>query len=150
MFKSVTAFIAGALLVTASPVFAQTPVESGNLSGETVTAAARLAVEDAAASQATVPVERRRNDSVLNGAIIGAAVAVGAALPFCRAMEPWDVCLQAGPLVRIGALGAAIGIGVDALIRKREVVHVPVGSAQISVAPVAARGAGGVRIDVRF
>ena len=97
-----------------------------------------------------VRVERRRNDSLLNGALIGAGTAVASGLLLCRTMEPWEVCNDPGPLVRLGAVGAAIGIGVDALIRKREVVDVSAGSAQVSVAPVARRGAKGLQLAVRF
>ena len=97
-----------------------------------------------------VRTERRRNDSLLNGALIGAAAGVGTGIALCLAMEPWEICNNASTVVPFGALGAAIGLGVDALIRKREVNFVPIGSTQVAVAPVAARGGGGVRVNVRF
>jgi hypothetical protein len=83
----------------------------------------------------------RRNDSVLNGALIGAAAGVASGVLLCRATEPWDVCNDPGPLLRIGAVGAAIGIGVDALIRPRETV---------SVTPIASRRAKGLQVAFRF
>lgn len=98
----------------------------------------------------TATVERRTNDSVLNGAIIGAAAGVAGGLLLCRAMEPWEVCNDPGPLLRVGALGAGIGIGIDALIRKREIVSVPGGAARLTVAPVAGRRAKGIQVAVRF
>ena len=98
-----------------------------------------------------VQVESRRSDSLWNGAVIGAAVGVTSGLLLCRTMEPWSNCLDdVGPMLRTGALGAAIGIGIDALIRKREVVSQPAPSREVYVAPMVGRGAGGVRLAVRF
>lgn len=93
-------------------------------------------------------VEQRRNDSVLNGVLIGAAAGVVSGLAVCRMMEPWDVCLEPAPLLRLGAVGAAIGAGVDALIRKRDVVELR--GSQVLLAPVAGPGAKGLRVAVRF
>ena len=139
MVKYVLALV---LLTAAStPALAQTPASAGRLSRDTIAAAAR---------QNTIRVETRRNDAVLNGALIGAGIAIAGGLVQCRAMEPWDICNDAGPILRIGALGAAIGAGVDALIRKREVTYVPTGTATLSVTPVVNRGARGVQLAVRF
>jgi hypothetical protein len=67
----------------------------------------------------------RRSDSVLNGALIGAGAAIGTALFMCQLMEPWENCRDdVGPMLRIGAVGAGIGIGVDALIRGRKTIYV--------------------------
>jgi hypothetical protein len=53
----------------------------------------------------------RHSDSLLNGALIGAGVAVASGLLVCRTMEPWENCRDdVGPMLRIGAIGAAIGI----------------------------------------
>ena len=100
--------------------------------------------------QQAVRIERRRNDSVLNGALIGAAAGVASGLLLCRTMEPWEVCNDPGPLVRVGALGAAIGIGIDALIRKREVIYQRPEAAQVHVAPLVGRGTKGVQLGLRF
>ena len=101
-------------------------------------------------AQQGVRTERRRNDSVLNGALIGAAAGVASGLLLCRTTEPWEVCNDPGPLLRIGALGAAIGIGIDALIREREVVYGRADSTQLHVAPMVGRGSKGVQLGLRF
>ena len=101
-------------------------------------------------NQGAVPLERRRNDSVLNGALIGAAAGVASGLLICRSMEPWEVCNDPGPLLRVGALGAAIGIGIDALIREKEVVYGRPGSKQLQVAPMVGRGTKGLQLGLRF
>jgi hypothetical protein len=50
-------------------------------------------------------------DSILNGALIGAGVAVACGLFLCRRTELWENCRDdAGPIAGIAALGAAIGI----------------------------------------
>jgi hypothetical protein len=100
--------------------------------------------------QGAVRIERRRNDSVLNGALIGAAAGVASGLLYCRTMEPWEICNDAGPLARFGALGAAIGIGVDLLIREREVVYERQDAPQLHVSPMAGRGTRGVQVGLRF
>jgi hypothetical protein len=98
-----------------------------------------------------VRTETRRSDSLLNGALIGAAAGVASELLLCRAMEPWDVCNDVGPMLRFGAVGAAIGIGVDALIRQRVPdVSATTGPGRVRVAPIAGRGAGGVRVTLGF
>jgi hypothetical protein len=97
-------------------------------------------------------VRARKTDSVLNGALIGAGVAVASGLVFCRMMESWDVCRTSiGPMLRIGALGAGIGIGVDALIRGRKTIYeARPGSASISATPLVGRRAGGLQFSVSF
>jgi hypothetical protein len=66
----------------------------------------------------------RRPDSVINGALIGAGAAVATGLLLCRLTETWDNCRDdAGPMLRIGALGAGVGIGIDALVRGRHSVY---------------------------
>ena len=96
--------------------------------------------------------EKRRPDSLLNGALIGAAAGVTSGLLLCRATEPWENCLDdAGPMLGIGALGAAIGMGIDALIRERVPNAQPAtAAARVRVAPVAGRRAGGLQIAVVF
>jgi hypothetical protein len=126
----------------ATAIFAQTP-DAGP------TPIAEAAPRDPAPN--LVQVETRRSDSLWNGAVIGAAVGVTSGLLLCRTMEPWSNCRDdVGPMLRTGALGAAIGIGIDALMRKREVVSQPAPSREVYVAPVIGRGAGGVRLAVRF
>ena len=109
------------------------------------------AVASAQSSQGgagTVPV--RQSDSLLNGALIGAGAGVASVLFICRQMEPWRVCLDdVGTLVKFGALGAGIGMGVDALIRAK-VYQSASGAAEVHAAPIFGRRAKGLRFSVKF
>jgi hypothetical protein len=92
----------------------------------------------------------RESDSLLNGAVIGAGVGVASVLFICRQMEPWDVCLNdVGTMAKFGALGAGIGIGVDALFRKT-VYRSASGSTEVHAAPILERRAKGFRLSVAF
>lgn len=93
----------------------------------------------------------RHFDSVLNGALIGAGAAVALGLTMCRLTEPWRNCRDdVGPMLRIGAIGAGIGIGVDALFRGRRTVYDADGSARLEVTPVFGRGTGALRVSLAF
>jgi hypothetical protein len=71
-----------------------------------------------------VRVTARHTDSIINGALIGAGAAVASGLFLCTRTEPWRNCRDdAGPMVRIGAVGAGIGIGIDALIRGKRTIY---------------------------
>ena len=95
-------------------------------------------------------VTERKSDSVLNGALFGAGTAVASGLVFCTLMEPWDNCRDdVGPMIKIGAIGAGIGMGVDALIRKK-IYQSAAGGAEVHATPVFGRRAKGVRLSVRF
>ena len=92
--------------------------------------------------------DTRRSDSLLNGALIGAGAGLASGLLLCRAMEPWETCRDdVGPMVGFAAVGAAIGIGVDALIRER-VTYRP--AARVRIAPVVARRGSGLQMSLRF
>lgn len=66
----------------------------------------------------------RGSDSVINGALIGAGAAVATGLILCSLTETWENCRDdAGPMLRIAALGAGVGIGIDALVRGRHTVY---------------------------
>jgi hypothetical protein len=94
----------------------------------------------------------RQSDSVLNGALIGAGAGVASGLFLCRLTEPWEVCRgNVGPMFTIGAIGAGIGIGIDALIRGRETIYeAPRGSARLRAVPIIGRDARGLQVSLSF
>jgi hypothetical protein len=51
-------------------------------------------------------------------------------------------------MLRIGALGAAIGAGVDALIRKRTTIVA--GTTELHASPIVAPHGGGLQLSLRF
>jgi hypothetical protein len=97
-------------------------------------------------------VSARRADSVWNGALIGAGVGVASGLFFCSLMEPWETCRgDISSMSRVGALGAGIGIGIDALIRGRKTLYEAVpGSRQLRAAPIVDRRARGLQVSLNF
>jgi hypothetical protein len=97
---------------TALPAAAQTAADRPAPSLRSLAATAQLPANEPPRSTT------RRNDSLWNGALIGAASGVAGSLLLCRTMEPWEVCRDdVGAMATSAAIGAAIGIGVDALIR---------------------------------
>jgi hypothetical protein len=94
----------------------------------------------------------RQSDSLLNGALIGAGVAVASGLFLCHLSEPWENCRDdVGPMFRIGALGAAVGIGIDALIRRRKTTYEAApGTFRLRAAPIVARHARGLQVSLSF
>lgn len=58
---------------------------------------------------------------------------------------------RAGPILRIGAIGAGAGIAVDALIRGWKTIDLASsGSTRLRAAPIVARRAAGVRVSLAF
>jgi hypothetical protein len=94
----------------------------------------------------------RQFDSLLDGALIGAGGAVAAGLFLCTRTEPWENCRDdVGPMLRSAAVGAGVGIGVDALIRGRKTIYkASPGRARLHVSPVVGRDAGGVALALVF
>lgn len=94
----------------------------------------------------------RHSDAVWNGALIGAGAAVASGLFLCRVTEPWENCRDdVGPMLRIGAIGAGVGIGIDALIRGRRTIYEAAGgSTRLHVAPIANRHARGLQVSLTF
>ena len=92
------------------------------------------------------------SDPLLNGALIGAGAAVASGLLLCRATEPWENCRDdIGPMLGFGAIGAGVGIGIDALIRGRRTIYEAVpGSARLRASPIIGRYAGGLQISLIF
>ena len=99
-----------------------------------------------------LPARVRQSDSLLNGALIGAGVAVASGLFVCTRMEPWRNCRDDyGPMLRLGAIGAGIGIGIDALLFDRKTTHQP-GPAptRLRATPMIGRRAAGLHMSVDF
>jgi hypothetical protein len=67
-------------------------------------------------------------------------------------MEPWENCRDdVGPMLRFAALGAGIGMGVDALIRGRTAIYqAPRPSAALSIEPLWAPDGGGLQFSLAF
>jgi hypothetical protein len=88
-------------------------------------------------------------DSLWNGAAIGAGAAVAGGLFLCTRTEPWRNCRDdAGPMLRIGAVGAGIGMAIDALIRKR--VDQEADGRRLDIAPLVSRRNPGILMTWRF
>ena len=103
-----------------------------------------------AQTRQTGAVAVRESDSLLNGALIGAGVGVASGLFLCTRTEPWRNCRDdVGPMIKIGAIGAGIGIGIDALIR-RKVYQSASGATEVHAAPIVGRRAKGLRLSVKF
>lgn len=133
------------------PLAGSAAIAAGNEAGDGLMAAARGELRRQVAA-APVRVETRKSDSLLNGALIGAAAGVGSGLLLCRASEPWRNCRDdVGPMLSFAAIGAGIGIGIDALIRERVTTfESATGATQLQVAPMVGRGAKGLRVGVLF
>jgi len=92
----------------------------------------------------------RHSDSLINGAWLGAGVAVASGLFLCSLAEPWENCRDdVGPMLRIGALGAGIGVGIDALLRGRRTIY-KAGSTQLLAAPIVAPRVRGLQLSLSF
>ncbi|HEX6974948.1 MAG TPA: hypothetical protein VF147_11130 [Vicinamibacterales bacterium] len=99
-------------------------------------------------------IRQRRGDSLVNGAIVGAvsAAAYYAVMGAIFAdMDGGDV--QVGPAIAGGVIfagvGAAAGAGIDALIRRQQVIYRRPGAARVSLSPLAG-GRRGAALTVRF
>ena len=94
----------------------------------------------------------RHSDPLLNGALIGAGAAVASGLFLCNLTEPWENCRDdVGPMLGVGAIGAGVGVGIDALFRgKRTIYDAASGSTRLHVAPIVARHARGLQVSVSF
>ena len=126
-----------------SPAWAQAPSRSS--------ADFRASAADHAAAAATEQAASiRTSDSLLNGALIGAGAAIATGLFLCTRTEPWENCRDdVGPMLRIGAIGAGIGIAIDALIRKRHPSPSTPDAASLSAAPMVGHR-NGLQLSLKF
>jgi hypothetical protein len=121
------------------------------VSGDIVTTAAGEEIRRLRTTDVT-RVRVRHSDSLINGALIGAGAGVASGLLLCNLTEPWENCRDdVGPMLRIGAVGAGIGIGIDALIRGRRTIYeAGQGETRLYAAPIIARHARGLRVSFSF
>lgn len=106
-----------------------------------------VSAASAQAPQGTVAV--RQSDSLLNGALIGAGAAIGTGLFMCNLMEPWENCRDDyRAMAQLGAIGAGIGMAVDALIRKK--VYQTASGVEVHTGALIRRREKGVQLSVRF
>jgi hypothetical protein len=95
---------------------------------------------------------QRRPDSVKDGALAGLAVGAGLSILACGRCHLGDRVGLIG-LGFYGGIGAAVGAGIDALIKTDMVVYRKRGNAagpQVSVVPQLAKSHKGVAVSVRF
>jgi hypothetical protein len=102
-------------------------------------------------------VRQRRDDSLKNGAIIGAvagtAYYITMAAIFSRYSDGGDIIVSTAVTggVLFAAMGAAAGAGVDALITRRQVIYRKAPSdKRVSVSPLIGHGHRGAAVTVRF
>jgi hypothetical protein len=101
-------------------------------------------------------IRQRRDDSLLNGAIIGAAAGTAYFLTMVTLLgdsDGGDVIVStavAGGVLCAG-IGAAAGVGIDALITRRQVIYQkPAGENRVSVSPLFGHGRRGAAVTVTF
>jgi hypothetical protein len=121
------------------------------VSGDIVTATAGDTIRRLRTTE-VMQVSVRHSDPLINGALIGAGAAVASGLFLCRLTEPWENCRDdVGPMFRIGAIGAGVGIGIDALLRGRRTIYQAArGATRLRAAPIVARHARGLRVSLSF
>lgn len=126
-------------------------IEIADVSGGTVSARVGTGLRQRVAAD-IMRVRTRRSDSLIDGALIGAGAAIASGLFLCTRTEPWRNCRDdAGPIVRIGAVGAGIGIAVDALIRGRKTIYErDPRSTRLLVTPVVSGHSKGAQISLHF
>ena len=98
---------------------------------------------------------QRKQDSLMNGALWGVGGGAGAfgvlAAIFCSDGDCEFDATVAGAIAMYAGLGAAVGVGIDALITRRHAIYErPSNSAVLSVAPILANGRRGMALVVRY
>jgi hypothetical protein len=101
-------------------------------------------------------IRQRLHDPLANGALIGAGVGLAPLAGYCllarNSSESCDSSVAPAVLV-YGGIGAAAGIGIDALIKGRKVVYQAPGTAStrdVVISPLLAPRVRGVRVSMRF
>lgn len=99
-------------------------------------------------------VRQVRNDSLANGALIGLAAGAGFGLVGSLVSDASedDSGWVALATAFYGGLGAGIGVGVDAMIRKESVIFRPMGlpRAELRLVPLVGPSRQGVLVSLRF
>jgi hypothetical protein len=127
----------------------------GLLTGDTLTLATPAGLRNLAEADVT-EIRQRRQDSLTNGAIIGAAAATGYFLTMLAIFGDDDGGgVLVGPAIAGGVMfagmGAAAGVGIDALItRKQTIYRKNSRPSKLTVSPLVGRGRRGVAVSVRF
>ena len=100
-------------------------------------------------------ISQRRQDSLADGALWGLVGGAGAFATLAALYCAEDDCnfdpTLFGAVAVYAGLGAAVGVGVDALITRRQVIYErPGGASALSLAPILSHGRRGVALSVRF
>jgi hypothetical protein len=101
-------------------------------------------------------IRQRRDDSLTNGAIIGAAAGTAYFLTMVALLGDSDggeviVSTAVAGGVLFAAMGAGAGAGIDALITRRQVIYQkPAGGNRVSVSPLFGHGRRGAAVTVSF
>ena len=127
----------------------------GTLSGGRLTLVTRAGTRELGEAD-VVQIRQRRDDSLLNGAIVGAAAGTAYFVTLMAVL--WDrdgggvivPTAIAGGLMMAG-MGAAAGVGIDALITGRQVIYRrPPSAGRVTVSPLMGNGRRGAAIAVKF
>ena len=131
--------------------------------GKVRTMSSTILTLDRNGSATEIPLDRiaqiaRPNDGLGNGALIG--LGAGAAFGLLASTAGTDTCegyptpcgsgWVVGSTLVFGAIGAAIGVGVDALVHRDRVIYRRESRRQTRVAPVVAPGLGGAVVSVSW
>ena len=101
-------------------------------------------------------ITQRRDDSLKNGAIIGAVAGTAyfiTAMALLSDSDGGDVIIPTAiaGYVMVAGMGAAAGVGIDALISRREVIfQKPGAGSKVSVSPMFGHGRRGAAVTVTF
>lgn len=100
-------------------------------------------------------IRQRRGDSLGNGAIIGliAGAAFGSVGALIVCAEEANCAAEAtGIVLAYGALGAGVGVGVDALIRREQTIYrAPARpAASIRISPIVTKDRKGIAVSWKF